>query len=297
MKKELFSKMIKTMLALCLAFCMAVLMPLTSAQAATKPAKPVISIKSANDGTAVKVTISATERAEGYLIYMKSDTDTKYKKVKTLKKDGAALRSYTVKNLSEGTYSFKVKAYLKNNSKTVKSSYSKVKSITLESGTTVIAGDVAINETNFPDASFRYYVENNIDKDNNGVLSTTEISAVEDIILYECGLKSLKGLAFFVNLKGLYCDGNQLTSLDVSKNIALVDLELRENQLTSLDVSKNTALKGLTCDDNQLTSLDVSKNTALVYLECEKNQLTSLDVSKNTALEHLHCDSDVKVKK
>ena len=135
MKKDLYKKLFKTLLTLCLAFGMVILVPLANAQAATKPAKPVISIKSTEDGTAVKVTISATEKAEGYLIYMKSDTDTKYKKIKTLKKDGTAARSYTVKNLSAGTYTFKVKAYLKSGGKTVKSSYSKVKTVTLEAAT------------------------------------------------------------------------------------------------------------------------------------------------------------------
>jgi Leucine-rich repeat (LRR) protein len=48
------------------------------------------------------------------------------------------------------------------------------------------------------------------------------------------------------------------------------------NQLTSLDVSQNTALTELDCNDNQLTSLNVSQNTALTYLDCSDNQLTSL---------------------
>lgn len=132
MKKDLFIKLFKTLLTLSLAFGMAILVPLADAEAATKPAKPVISVKSDKDGTAVKVTISSTKNAEGYLIYMKSDTDTKYKKVKTLKKDGTVARSYTVKKLSAGTYSFKVKAYLKSGEKTIKGSYSKVKTVTLE---------------------------------------------------------------------------------------------------------------------------------------------------------------------
>ena len=135
MKKDMIKKLFKTLITLCLAFGMAVMMPLATAQAATKPAKPVISAKSDKDGTAVKVTISATKNAEGYLIYMKSDTDTKYKKVKTLKKDGTAARSYTVKKLSAGTYTFKVKAYLKSKGKTIKGSYSKVKTVTLEAAT------------------------------------------------------------------------------------------------------------------------------------------------------------------
>ena len=88
------------------------------------------------------------------------------------------------------------------------------------------------------------------------------------------------------------CSNNQLTSLDVSKNTALTDLDCYHNQLTNLDVSENTVLKELWCSDNQLTSLDVSKNTALEILDCYANQLTSLDVSQNTALTSLQCGSN-----
>ena len=87
----------------------------------------------------------------------------------------------------------------------------------------------------------------------------------------------------------LYCNGNQLTDLDVSKNTALTVLVCSNNQLTALDLSHNTALTWLDCDGNQLTTLDVSKNTALTKLLCNTNQLTALDVSKNTALTSLGC--------
>ena len=87
----------------------------------------------------------------------------------------------------------------------------------------------------------------------------------------------------------LDCIGNQLTTLDVSKNTALEKLFCSKNQLTTLDVSKKTVLKSLGCSENQLTALDVSKNTALKFLYCNNNQLTALDVSKNTALTELYC--------
>nr|MCR4884287.1 hypothetical protein [Clostridiales bacterium] len=48
------------------------------------------------------------------------------------------------------------------------------------------------------------------------------------------------------------------------------------NQLTMLDVSKNIALKTLACFGNQLTTLDVSKNTALVDLRCYNNCYSAL---------------------
>ena len=62
---------------------------------------------------------------------MKAGNDAKYKKIKTLKKDGSADRVYTVNNLGAGQYSFKVKAYLKDGKKTVKGKYGKAKSLKL----------------------------------------------------------------------------------------------------------------------------------------------------------------------
>lgn len=90
-------------------------------------------------------------------------------------------------------------------------------------------------------------------------------------------------------LEWLRYDDNNLTSLDVSRNTALTELDCNYDNLTSLDVSKNTALEELYCSSNNLTSLDVSKNTALTELYCDGNNLTSLDVSKNTALTWLNC--------
>ena len=87
----------------------------------------------------------------------------------------------------------------------------------------------------------------------------------------------------------LYCDFNQLTSLDVSNNTALTTLFCNSNQLTGLDVTANTALQILLCDNNKLISLDVMENTQLNFLNCFSNQLTSLDVSNNTALTVLRC--------
>ena len=95
------------------------------------------------------------------------------------------------------------------------------------------------------------------------------------------------------SILALRCDRCELTSLDVSKNRALVSLDCSSNQLTGLDVSRNKALSSLDCSNNQLTSLDVSKNTALSYLDCSSNQLTSLDMRKNTALTFLLCKANL----
>ena len=73
------------------------------------------------------------------------------------------------------------------------------------------------------------------------------------------------------------------------KGSSITGLWSNGNQLTSLDVSANTLLTNLRCSNNQLTTLGVSANTALQHLYCGNNQLTSLDVSVNTVLQHLYC--------
>ena len=148
--------------------------------------------------------------------------------------------------------------------------------------------DVVINETNFPDENFRSYLTSG-SYGSDGLLTDEEIAKITGLYVDFKNIKSLKGIEFFTALTYLYCDKNQLTSLDVSKNTALTSLRCSSNQLTTLDVSKNTKLTKLECDYNQLTTLDVSGCTALTGLGCYKNQLTSLDVSRNTRLTTLSC--------
>jgi len=121
---------------------------------------------------------------------------------------------------------------------------------------------------------------------------TANISGVTNLHVGSKEISDLTGIEDFIALTNLQCQGNQLTSLDVSNNTALTSLECWNNQLTSLDVSANTALTWLNCAINQLTSLDVSTNTALTGLSCYSNQLTTLDVSNNTALTGLWCGAN-----
>ena len=153
------------------------------------------------------------------------------------------------------------------------------------------AGDVAINDTNFPDEKFREYVKTEFDKDNNDSLSADEIAAVKDIRPTHRDISSLTGVEHFTNLERLNVQDNEkLTTLDLSKNTALVFLLCSNTNLTSLDTSHNTKLVFLECNEvSTLTSLNVSRNTELKQLSCRDNALTALDLTNNTALEKLGC--------
>ncbi len=158
-------------------------------------------------------------------------------------------------------------------------------------GTELVEG-IAVNDTNFPDETFRTYVSDSFDKDDDNVLSAEEIAAVTLINVSNMDIGDLTGVEYFTALTVLVCYGNQLTSLDVSGCTALETLSCYRNKLTNLDVSGCTALTNLECYDNDLKSLDVSNNAALTDLHCDQNRLTSLDVSNNAALTDLDCDNN-----
>ena len=154
------------------------------------------------------------------------------------------------------------------------------------------AGDLEINETNFPDLAFRQYISTNFDIDQDGVLSSDEINRVTRIeLFFRSDITSLEGIEYFPNLEYLNCYYTNIMTLDVSKNTALTYLDCSGTGITELDVSKNTALTYLECYGTGITELDVSKNTALTYLYCNNTGITELDVSNNTALTYLRCSS------
>ena len=148
-----------------------------------------------------------------------------------------------------------------------------------------------IDSINFPDENFRSWLLEQ-DYGSDGLLTDAEIAGIKDMYVTYQSIADLTGIEHFTALTLLYCNGNQLTSLDVSHNTALRRLYCNNNQLTALDVSQNTALTILVLNNNRLTALDVSQNTALARLHSYNNQLTALDVSHNTALTNLDCSQN-----
>ncbi len=170
--------------------------------------------------------------------------------------------------------------------------------VSLPSKTVSAAGEVAIDENNFPDATFREYVSNQFDTNHDAVLSESEIAAVETIDLSypnrtrrENGpLAKLDGIEYFDNLKSLKFDNNKVSALDVSKNTKLEYLSFENNRVEKINLAQNTLLETLICSQNSISSLDLGKNKALTYIYCSNNDLKKLDLSNNSLLTTLICN-------
>ncbi len=155
---------------------------------------------------------------------------------------------------------------------------------------------VAIDETNFPDKSFRnVLLTATYDRDNDGMLSQEEAERVTEFSLnYKYPhIANLTGIGYFTNLTTLSVQGNDLTAIDLSKNTKLTYLNVSGNKFVTIDFSNCPSLETIICNSNKVTEVRLAGNKNLRRFECNSTStLTSLDVSANAELDSLCCYSD-----
>ena len=145
----------------------------------------------------------------------------------------------------------------------------------------------------FTDQNFYNCIIDNYNKENTTSLAYTtnltdeQLSSIKELHCSSKSITSTNGLELIKNLTILFIADNQLTNLDVGKNVNLTDLHVSYNKLTSLDVNNNINLKSLIVQANKLTNLDVNGAKNLTELRADGNQLTNLDVSSNVKLTNL----------
>jgi len=134
--------------------------------------------------------------------------------------------------------------------------------------------------TTIPDPNFEQkLIDLGIDLDGkNGKVLTSSIAVINDLNVQLSEINDLTGIEGFASLQYLNCQFNNLTTLDLSGNLNLIELYCHGNLMTRLNVSANTELTTLQTNKNKLTDLDVSKNTKLVYINTSENALKILNL-------------------
>lgn len=146
---------------------------------------------------------------------------------------------------------------------------------------------IDVNEENFPDPHFRKIVINNVaGKDEK--ISPSEILNCESLSGFaNGGIKSLKGIEYFTNLKEIDFAQNKISYVDLSQNKALEKISLFSNTIHTLILPNTNTLKTLRIAENALSSLDLKPYTELEYLNASNNPLSDIDLSTNTKLKDL----------
>ena len=112
---------------------------------------------------------------------------------------------------------------------------------------------MAQQQTYVPDDNFEAALEymgigNGIPNDD--YVTTANISDTFQLNISNLSISDLTGIEDFLSLEWLQVKGNQLTSIDLSNNIALRSLLIQDNQISQLDLSNNPLVEQLRCYNN-----------------------------------------------
>lgn len=160
---------------------------------------------------------------------------------------------------------------------------------------------VLLNETNFPNATFRGFIEEKCDVNGDKLLTPAELGKVEDINFSKPKededqtyadekyrqIDDFTGIEYLTNLQWFSIDGNEaVESIDLSKNTKIGFASL--DRCTKLSEAKFAeTLGGVNLCETLITEFDGSKYPNLGSLYLNSNVLTNVDVSTNTNLEAL----------
>jgi len=103
--------------------------------------------------------------------------------------------------------------------------------------------DVKINDSAFPDKTFRDYISSTFDTNKDGTLSVSEYSYIREMDVSGKGISNLKGIEYFQDLFTLKCNNNSLKSLDLSKNYNLQYLDCSKNSISTLEIGTMPLIK------------------------------------------------------
>lgn len=124
--------------------------------------------------------------------------------------------------------------------------------------------------TYIPDSGFEQaLISLNIDSDGiiNGQVLTSDIDQITELEL-QGWIFNIIGIQDFSALQKLVINFTYISTLDVSQNLQLEELDCSSNELTSLDVSSNILLEKLYCGNygidvgpfNMIEEIDLSSN-------------------------------------
>ncbi|PQV45485.1 putative secreted protein (Por secretion system target) [Jejuia pallidilutea] len=139
-------------------------------------------------------------------------------------------------------------------------------------------------QINIPDANFKAYLVGNpaINTNSDSEISVSEAQAFSgELLINGLSISDLTGIEAFVNITRLDCYSNNLTSLDVSNNLALTRLHCADNQIETLDISANTSITDIQCHNNGvLYELNIANgnNSNFSYMKAYGNSLSCIQI-------------------
>ena len=151
--------------------------------------------------------------------------------------------------------------------------------VSLPSFGTRASGEIAINETNFPDK----YLRKDLTEKFGDSLDENEIAGTTFLSVGRNGtIRDITGLEIFTSLEGLDIGYGKLTEPDFKKFKKLKTLEISLAEIDSLDLSGMTTLTELKAYNRAIGKIDLTNCTSLNYVYLYK--VSSSDVTPSIKL-------------
>lgn len=137
---------------------------------------------------------------------------------------------------------------------------------------------------NIPDTNFKSYLlaDAAINTNSDSEISVAEAQAFSgELLINGLSISDLTGIEEFINITRLDCYNNNLTSIDVSNNLALTRLHCSNNQIETLDISANTSITDIQCHNNGvLYELNIANgnNSNFSYMKAYGNSLSCIQI-------------------
>ena len=153
-------------------------------------------------------------------------------------------------------------------------------------------GKIMINEKNFPDEVFREYLSDEYDEDGDGIIEVADVGSISIWGYTHTGypyknIKSVEGIEYFSELFALNLTRTGIESIDVSNNLNLRDVMIRQNDnltgtidltnnpLTVLSISNPENYKVIIPDISTWFSIEIDELEGVI----DFNNIIGLDYS------------------
>lgn len=151
-----------------------------------------------------------------------------------------------------------------------------------------------------------------IDTNGDNEIQVSEALQISYLSVVSTAITNFQGIEFFTNLTEFQSIQSQISQIDLTSNVNLTNLTLRNNNLSSIDLTTLSNLILLDVSDTQIsnlnldnltqlqqlyiynlpiTNIDFSNLTSLIVLYCYGSNLVEIDLSNNLFLNGLYCGS------
>lgn len=146
---------------------------------------------------------------------------------------------------------------------------------------------VAIDEAHFPDKVLREYIQTKYDKNNDDILSLSELENLTSLAPIGT-VDNLEGIAYLKNLEEINLVDSELDKLDLSNNPNIKKLNLTNCSINSdVDLKNNSGLVEIKVIGGSIGKITIGDDQKLESVHFNDMSLDGVEITNCHSLEHL----------